>query len=1335
MVKRRQRKTRLLGIRIPRRVLSLLAAIVVFATTYALILPAITLEDVVAEEEPGIELALPPEEQEPAEDPAEDPTDAEPGAEDESEALPQPEEAEQPDDTLPQESEETPEDEIPDAPEEATPEDTEESNLSMPALRFEVQLGSVKLLAEAEEGAFPEGTALKAEPVEDLYVLYGLQPLLEDDERENRIWSLSFCDADGEEASAQNPVWLTFIAPDLAEKNGVMLADLDENLSPMEYCFVPGKTGGDQMVFLPESFPAYLIVFDDNGIPEAEESRQAEEAETKTEETPDEEAMPAVRFEQFCAGVLVIAEAEEDTFRAGTTMDVKPVYEQEVLDAIESAVEETVRKVLAFDITFYDADGNEIEPLKPIRVSISTPQIAQADNALVVHVDAEMDAQVVDQSEEETPEDQVVFQADSFSVYALVFTGELNTTVLTGEGETFAITLNFDEESGVPEDAELKVEELLPESESYQQYYDASARALELEEDGICQARFFDIEIWKDGEKIEPLTPVTVEIRYVDALELSEDQSLSMVHFAQDGVDVIRDVSLAEDGTEISYTQDSFSVTGAIVWNPQPNNKYMVLVNYQDEPYVVLNDGRLEKIEGPHDGLNFDMDSPMLWTYDGSHLYHNAEGVDYDWTLQAVDYYRRYLDPNAASGLLEEYNEDGEGNVTLTNTNPKYVGDRNAVLNETALVFSSGNGIKSANSDSYIGVVKDANGDLRIVGGVSQENAVPAWMASPDLDLTTFINNHEVPEVGPENHTVNHIDIGIYGKAELDVPLAYGTYMYKDAGGNWQTVTFNEAKDLELKNDAVDIRTDDIKRAVISAYKKVKRNGVETGEIEYLDDAFYVTGYSSNKETGLSYDQVRIEGVFKVSDMEAKTEWYNRNSDETKAERLQNRIYYTISTTKPVTFMFEDPVYGQLYDPAGEPLSITVDITFTASFDYFDERNECPPLHPGQVGGSQENEDNWKAGAILYTGTSGMDFVLGGDVETNPNIVAIEITKKIVDEDGNLLNPAEKINNRFYVYTDLDGNPNDVAVLGEENPNYQNYLPVHEKTISVGTSGMSLIYDYDVGPGMYYIAEDKSEDSLPRSFVDTGGREWNYIKTDVMTEYVWRDGPDERQWHSVSYTLEDGAYNSIPEVLGNYTTPAGAQERNGFLEYTVYNYYTAKTEFSFVKKWFGFDTEHMGTWPDDMDSIEVTLNRSFSYQLDEETVTVEGDPITLTLTRESGTDYTVAWDENLGYVFTIPDLEKYGIYGGVRGEWVYTLAETVPEDYLVRYFPNGASSYQGAEAIDNGGTVENRLVIYQLPHTGGMGTFGFTASGALLAVTAALLLALKAKRSRGRRSV
>ena len=183
--------------------------------------------------------------------------------------------------------------------------------------------------------------------------------------------------------------------------------------------------------------------------------------------------------------LTVHVEADEDTFPEGTTMVLSAVSDEQmtaVVEAVEGAVD--APKTMGFhavDISFRDVEGNEIEPLKPIRVSMTSDAIKRAfeDEStapVVVHVSgpsADQDAAdentddggstdaadadeaegadsqpILDSSEstdeqvsgsdlETTPEaniieidtgtkenngDTLTFDADAFSVYAIVYT-------------------------------------------------------------------------------------------------------------------------------------------------------------------------------------------------------------------------------------------------------------------------------------------------------------------------------------------------------------------------------------------------------------------------------------------------------------------------------------------------------------------------------------------------------------------------------------------------------------------------------------------------------------------------------------------------------------------------------------------------------------------------------------------------------------------------------------------------------------------------------------------------------------------------------------------------
>jgi hypothetical protein len=72
-----------------------------------------------------------------------------------------------------------------------------------------------------------------------------------------------------------------------------------------------------------------------------------------------------------------------------------------------------------------------------------------------------------------TKENTITFNTGSFSVFALAYT--IVSYYKVASGETYKITLTYDENSGIPEGSELHVEELLPGTNRYSEYLNKSA--------------------------------------------------------------------------------------------------------------------------------------------------------------------------------------------------------------------------------------------------------------------------------------------------------------------------------------------------------------------------------------------------------------------------------------------------------------------------------------------------------------------------------------------------------------------------------------------------------------------------------------------------------------------------------------------------------------------------------------------------------------------------------------------------------------------------------------------------------------------------------------------
>ena len=287
---------------------------------------------------------------------------------------------------------------------------------------------------------------------------------------------------------------------------------------------------------------------------------------------------PAAAFAASTEYVTVSVEAPEGAFPAGTTMVVRDVDDEDTLHGISDKVEEgfvRVERVHAVDITFLNADGEEIEPLIPISVVMTVREIEEEKERLVVHVDHGGEAQLVDNTEPTTAEvseqnsvveaadessaeagTAVAFTAESFSVYAVVVGEKLETKVIAADGNTYRIEVTYTEDAGIPSGATLDVSEVTGD-ESYRALVEESLA----ENKRVTLARFFDIRIMNGAEVIQPAVPVTVKIELISDENQDAEAVPCAVHFAEDEVQVI---DATEEDEAVSFRAESFSVWGVV---------------------------------------------------------------------------------------------------------------------------------------------------------------------------------------------------------------------------------------------------------------------------------------------------------------------------------------------------------------------------------------------------------------------------------------------------------------------------------------------------------------------------------------------------------------------------------------------------------------------------------------------------------------------------------------------------------------------------------------------------------------------------------------------------
>ena len=183
-------------------------------------------------------------------------------------------------------------------------------------------------------------------------------------------------------------------------------------------------------------------------------------------------------------------------------------------------------------------------------------------------------------------ETMTVTMKDGAAFEICVTDGQIRKTVIDARGDTWEITVTYGAEAEIPDGAELKVEEILPENEQFSEYYQKAAVLVCADDHDSYHGygRIFDISIWKEDQEIEPKSKVQVSIKLAD---VSEDYSaLRVVHFgekepeimetgkAQDAKDTLAVNEKKEEisDTELCFETDSFSVYAIVSTNT--NNGY-----------------------------------------------------------------------------------------------------------------------------------------------------------------------------------------------------------------------------------------------------------------------------------------------------------------------------------------------------------------------------------------------------------------------------------------------------------------------------------------------------------------------------------------------------------------------------------------------------------------------------------------------------------------------------------------------------------------------------------------------------------------------------------------
>ena len=260
---------------------------------------------------------------------------------------------------------------------------------------------------------------------------------------------------------------------------------------------------------------------------------------------------------------------------------------------------EQYRVLAAYDITL-TREGEEYQPEDgALEVVITDEAIEQVPESKLQlwHIH---DDNTIEQIEGFSVEgDSVRLMAESFSVY-LVVEYTLTQIVTASDGNEYLVSVTYDNETGVPEDAELEVTELSEGSEGYEAYVQKAVEALGTEGEEYGFARAFDISLIDPatGEHCQPAKPLAVSVRLLNEY-VQEGDAIDVVHFPDshaenaDGEASVTELLAASvNGEAVEFESTGFSVYviidhegDSVVKNPR------VEFHYIDSGFTDNNDG------------------------------------------------------------------------------------------------------------------------------------------------------------------------------------------------------------------------------------------------------------------------------------------------------------------------------------------------------------------------------------------------------------------------------------------------------------------------------------------------------------------------------------------------------------------------------------------------------------------------------------------------------------------------------------------------------------------------------------------------------------------------
>lgn len=412
---------------------------------------------------------------------------------------------------------------------------------------------------------------------------------------------------------------------------------------------------------------------------------------------------------------------------------------------------------------------------------------------------------------------------------------QISTNVLTADGEHFRITVNYEDDANIPKGSVLVAEEIPEGSEKYEKYLKEALEKWEQDnkEGYISFCRFFDIEIQKNGKKVEPETAVEVEIVHEDGLAFFDDEELSVIHFAQNGTEIIEEIQRNKNNTEVIYEQEGFSVIGTISnvknsgW-PTNNGQHVLILQDGDTYYALKHDGTLTKVRYFNETVSFIGEGTTTTDYINDYLWYVTSNQG----------------SNATGRVSDAPYSQGDDTTGISFICPTETGWK---INTARQIRMDAGSHKLYYSSNYVARTLSAdNGELSVVP-INSENASPLYFAN----ASTF--------------SANSNETDLFTQEEVDSIISmWQSQMTK----GFSTDKTAEVHDYENRVYRIDITASSADREISPSIA-----------LEFVVDASRSMFFPTS---------ITEAGSLNGSNINAVTNWLNQNGDK-------NQTYFVIS--------------------------------------------------------------------------------------------------------------------------------------------------------------------------------------------------------------------------------------------------------------------------------------------------------------------------------------------------------------------------------------------------------------------------------------------------------